>query len=486
MNANFDNIHRRNVVLTKVLGVIWVLLMVLNVFAGETVLNMIIFAICGIVMFCVAVPLNARKKATMFVAYYLQFGVYVLIAGLLAMDSYVTVYLYLFMALSASILYQNKKILLVGIVESMLVGTLFYFWKHDELFPHNDFYDYGYVFFSFAVTGAILYVAIQQIQKGEDAILKAQKQSEADKKDLAVALQDVRKHVSVVQGFSSELQTFVNTTTEQFEQVSYSFKEMNKAFEQESTSLIAINNNAQSLTEETDLVVSSSTTINEKMEHSNVVVNTANKQMNRLEEYISQITSAFLETEKSTESLQGKMKSVQRRLDAIGSIASSINLIALNASIESAHLQGGDRRGNTFAVIANEIKKLADHSHETAEDIRQIVEEVVEQSSDNYNQVQDAQKSLSIAQDNANKVRTSLNNVTTNFSIVKEEIDQILSRLIQLQNASNTINDELEEINSASSENVAGLGQLFQNFAQTKQSMERISNDFTELQKKLQ
>ncbi|MED1092197.1 methyl-accepting chemotaxis protein [Bacillus paramycoides] len=486
MNAYLNNMHEKNVIITKIFFILWCILMVLNVIAGESLFNMGIFVLCAIALFGVAFPLNAQKKATAFVAHYLQFGLYALICGLLAMNSYVTVYLYLFMALSVPLLYQNKKMLAIGIVEALVAGTIFFFWKHDKLFPFNDSWDYGYVFFSFVLMGVVLYVAIDQLQKNEKTILKAQKQSETDKNDLAKALENIQKHVSIVQSFSSELQSFVGITTEQFEQVSYSFKEMNKAFEQESTSLNAINNNAQSLTKETNLVVSSSSTINEKMEHSNTVVITANQQMNELEEYISQITCAFHETEKSTEVLRSKMRSVQHRLDSIGNIATSVNLIALNASIESAHLQGGNGNGNTFAVISNEIKKLAEHSHETAEDIREIVEEVVDQSNDNYKQVQDAQKSLGIAQDNANKVKSSLNDVTTNFSIVKDEIHQIQSGLIQLQKASNTINDELEEINSSSSENVAGLEQLFQNFAQTKQSMERISNDFTELQKKLQ
>lgn len=50
------------------------------------------------------------------------------------------------------------------------------------------------------------------------------------------------------------------------------------------------------------------------------------------------------------------MSNVQNRLDAISNMATSINLIALNASIESAHLQSGNANGNTFAVISNEIK----------------------------------------------------------------------------------------------------------------------------------
>ncbi|MCR6465138.1 methyl-accepting chemotaxis protein [Bacillus paranthracis] len=485
MNESLLNTHKKNVILTKTLFAIWCILMLMNVIVEEKLINIFLYISCALVVFCVVVPLNKKKKGITFVAYYLQFCVYAQISALLVMNAHTTVFLYLYMALSVSLLYQDKKILLVGITESLVAATVFYFWKHENLFPFNSLADYLFIFFSFAMMGIVLYLSIQQMQQNQNALLEAKKQSEEDKKELAKALADIQKHVSIVQGFSSELQTYVNTTTDQFEQVSYSFKEMNKAFEQESKSLNSINSNAQSLTKETDLVVSSSSKINDKMEHSNTVVITANKQMNELEEYISEINTAFLETEKSTELLQQKMTKVQHRLDAIGNMANSINLIALNASIESAHLQSGNGNGNTFAVISNEIKKLAEHSHESAEDIREIVEEVVEQSGDNYKQVQNAQKSLVIAQDNANKVKTSLNDVTSNFSIIKDEIQHIQARLIQLQKASTTINTELEDINSVSSENVAGLEQLFQNFAQTKQSMDRISNDFEELQNKL-
>ncbi|HDX9701707.1 TPA: hypothetical protein ROY42_005630 [Bacillus thuringiensis] len=485
MNASLLNMHKKNVILTKALFGIWCLLMLMNVVVEEKLINIIIYILCALVVFGVVVPLNQKKKGITFVAYYLQSCVYAQISALLVMNAHTTVFLYLYMALAVSLLYQDKKILLVGITESLVAATVFYFWKHENLFPFNSFADYLFIFFSFSMMGVVLYLSIQQMQENQNALLEARKHSEEDKKELAKALSDIQNHVSVVQSFSSELQTYVSTTTDQFEQVSYSFKEMNNAFEQESKSLNSINKNAQSLTQETDLVVSSSTKINDKMEHSNTVVVAANQQMNKLEEYISQINTTFLETEKSTELLQQKMTSVQRRLDSIGNMANSINLIALNASIESAHLQSGNSNGNTFAVISNEIKKLAEHSHESAEDIRLIVEEVVEQSGDNYKQVQGAKDALGIAQDNANKVKTSLNDVTTNFSIIKDEIQHIQSRLIQLQKASTTINTELEDINSVSSENVAGLEQLFQNFAQTKQSMDRISNDFTELQTKL-
>lgn len=81
------------------------------------------------------------------------------------------------------------------------------------------------------------------------------------------------------------------------------------------------------------------------------------------------------------------VEQVNRLTDEILEISSQTNLLALNASIEAAR---AGEAGRGFAVVADEIRKLADNSRETANNIQQINEVVVT-----------AVKSLS---NNANKV----------------------------------------------------------------------------------
>lgn len=88
--------------------------------------------------------------------------------------------------------------------------------------------------------------------------------------------------------------------------------------------------------------------------------------------------SLYRETKKELETAiedSQRVHDIDSLTEEILSISSQTNLLALNASIEAAR---AGEAGQGFAVVANEIRELADHSKEAVDKIRQVTEGVVQ------------------------------------------------------------------------------------------------------------
>ncbi|MBI4859809.1 MAG: hypothetical protein HY815_06040 [Candidatus Riflebacteria bacterium] len=89
---------------------------------------------------------------------------------------------------------------------------------------------------------------------------------------------------------------------------------------------------------------------------------------------ITQISKGEVEdgtraTEKATDTLRGVQNSIEavmERVDKISGIAEQTNLLALNAAIQAA---SGGEKGKSFALVAEEVRKLADLSADTTKEI---------------------------------------------------------------------------------------------------------------------
>ena len=97
--------------------------------------------------------------------------------------------------------------------------------------------------------------------------------------------------------------------------------------------------------------------------------------------------AGIIESLKSAIEESTSVRHVNELTEEILSVSSQTNLLALNASIEAAR---AGEAGKGFAVVADEIRKLADSTRETANNIQSInaqVTDAVEKLSDSANQL---------------------------------------------------------------------------------------------------
>ncbi|MFY0685984.1 MAG: hypothetical protein JXQ90_02405 [Cyclobacteriaceae bacterium] len=201
------------------------------------------------------------------------------------------------------------------------------------------------------------------------------------------------------------------------------------------------NKQVQSVTEIED-------TINEIAE--NILINErsakqAAEQIDETVEIINENRIMLDKTMKAVNDISGK-------IDQIEEISSQTDLLAINAAIEASR---AGEAGKGFSVVANEVKKLAEHTQSSSIEIKQIVEQSVAISSSSEGQInQMVEKMTQIDK----QIKENANRLTT-----------LAGRITAIQNAISMIsNDSKEngEVSQTLAESVESLKKSMQKMKQ--------------------
>ncbi|YBZ94018.1 methyl-accepting chemotaxis protein [Bacillus sp. AK031] len=282
------------------------------------------------------------------------------------------------------------------------------------------------------------------------------------------------------------------TVTAQSQQMMQSSTEVKAASEQVASTMQELSSGAEQQASTSNEIAITMDRFIEKLKGANdqggIVSSTAEdvlKMTHKGNEYMEQsvkqmasIDEIVREAVKKVKGLDHQSQEITKLVSVIQEIAEQTNLLALNAAIEAAR---AGEHGRGFAVVADEVRKLAEQVSSSVLDITGIVQKVQFESNDvatslenGYGQVEAGTKQI---QDTGETFR-EMNGMV---SQVVQQINRITEDLHKITETGAEMHHSIANIASVSEESAAGIEQTSASSQQTSASMEEISQNVNEL-----
>ena len=255
-----------------------------------------------------------------------------------------------------------------------------------------------------------------------------------------IMIRDIKNNLGQLNSQSAQLQQAANQMTLSIEETSHNTKEIAMAMNDTTEAVDSIARSTENIT----------MLANEVGEVNNKMITDIEKRLERMRENAQLAKEAMEQINTVGES----SKEIGQIVGVINEIADQTNLLALNAAIEAAR---AGEAGRGFAVVADEVRKLAEKTQRATEEIRDMITKIQNDTKVAVEKTSKASEMILEEEKIAEEDKRNVEEVVEKTNRVIEEINSTSAATEELSSTFSEMDMQIKDIAKAAEENLKAV-----------------------------
>jgi len=308
---------------------------------------------------------------------------------------------------------------------------------------------------------------------------------------LRLMITDINKISLDVFEATSNLSSTADQVTEVTEQIALATQEVAQGAESQVQTINDTVENLNDVLANVEMVQSASSSVAEDSEKNFTTVQDAQQKVEHMASQMVKIQTSVKGASTQMQEMGDIANQIGSIIDIINGIAEQTNLLALNASIEAAR---AGEHGRGFAVVADEIRKLAEESRNSTENIRILIEKTQDSSSQALKAISEGSNESQRGSELLQEVSASFNDIEQGVTTTKESmfelkiktdriteaIDHVKTQISRVEEASETSASNSEEVAASTQEQTASVEEIARTIQGLEDMMSQLKNSVGE------